>query len=158
MHLSVQQLISSGGYLSFGTLPPVGHGEFVTVPVEVLQELPLLFTNGTKQVGYWTLTIDAVTWDNQNNSQPFQAVVDSGNGLNYLPSDISVKVNAAFDPQGKLESTTGYYIVECTATPPASFGIQIGGHMFSIDSADMIWRDSTGTCYSRCVLSNPLGF
>ena len=145
-----------GGYLSFGTLPPVAYGDFVAVPVEVLRGLPLLFTNGTKQIGYWALTIDAVTWDKQNNSQPFQAVVDSGNGLNYLPSDISIKVNAAFEPPGKLDSTTGYYIVNCNATTPASFGIQIGGNMFNIDSADMIWRDSTGTCYSRCVITNLL--
>jgi hypothetical protein len=147
--MSAQQLIFLGGYLSFGTLPPVSHGDFVTVPVEELQDLPLIWSNGTKQIAYWTLTIDAVTWDNQNNNQPFQAVVDSGNGLNFLPSKIAVQVNAAFNPPGKLDSSTGYYSVKCDATAPASFGLQIGGQVFSIDSADMIWRDSAGDCFSR---------
>ena len=135
--------------MSFETLPPVPHGEFVSVAVEELKGLPLLFTNGTKHIAYWVLTVDAVTWDNTTNSTPFQAVVDSGNSLNYLPQDIYEKVNAAFDPPGKLDSSTGWYSVDCSATPPANFSIQIGGQMFAIDSADMIWRDTSGKCWSR---------
>ena len=135
--------------MSFGRLPPVAHSAFITVPVEVLKGIPLLFTNGTKQISYWTLTVEAVTWDNETNSQPFQAVVDSGNSENFLPDDIAAKVNAAFDPPGKLSSELGQYLLDCAASPPASFGIQVGGQMFNIDSADMIWRDTNGTCWSR---------
>jgi hypothetical protein len=125
----------------------VPHGEFVTVPVEDLKGLPSIFTNGTKQIAYWTLTVDAVTWGNETNNQPFQAVVDSGNFANFLPSDIADKVNAAFNPPGK-KTSEGYYAVDCDATPPASFGVQIGGQMFTIDSADMIIRYSSEICLS----------
>jgi hypothetical protein len=145
----MHQLTFSGGYLAFGTLPPVSHGDFVTVPVEITQDLPLIWSNGTKQIAYWTLTIDAVTWGSQKNSQPFQAVVDSGNGINYVPQEIAVKFNAAFNPPGKLDPSTGFWMVNCNATPPASLGLQIGGHVFDIDTADMIFRDSAGDCFSR---------
>ena len=142
-------LTYSRGYLTLGTLPPVAHGEFVTVPVEELKGLPLSLTNGTKQIAYWVTTVEAVTWDNDTYSQPFQAVVDSGNSLNYLPEDVYVKVNAAFDPPGKLDPLKDWFTVHCSATPPANFSIQIGGQVFTIDGADMIWRDTSGKCWSR---------
>jgi hypothetical protein len=144
----IHQLIFAGGYLAFGTLPPVDHGDFVTVPVEILKPLPLIFTNGTQTFAYWTITVDAVTWEDTNNSQSFQAVVDSGNGINYLPQDIAAKFNAAFDPPGKLNTTTGDWDVNCNATPPDDFAIQIGGQSFSINSADLIMQNSAGECYS----------
>ena len=152
MQAAILQLTVAGGYLAFGTLPPVSYGDFVTVPVEITKDAPLLYTNGTKQITYWTLTVDGVTWDGQNSSTPFQAVVDSGNGINYVPEDVAVKFNAAFDPPGKLDPITGWWIVNCDATAPANLGLEIGGTVFEIDAKDKIFRNSTGTCFSRCVI------
>lgn len=135
--------------MAFGTLPPISHGDFVTVPVEILQGLPSYWTQGKKQIGYWTLSIDAVSWAGQNDSQPVQGVVDSGNGLNYFPTATAEKINAAFDPPAKLIPNTPYFSVHCNATPPANFGLQIGGQVFNIDGADMISQQSPGECVSR---------
>ena len=138
-----------GGYLTFGTLPPVAHGQWITAPVEITKTIPLSFTNGTAQISEWTLTVQAVTWDGQTHSTPFQAVVDSGNWQNIFPEAIATKVNAKFDPPaGDLDRVSGYYPVKCDAIPPADLGVQIGGKTISINSKDMIWRDWSGQCYS----------
>lgn len=94
--------------------------------------------------------MDAVTWNGKTVSKPFQAVVDTANWLNVLPEEIASEINAAFDPPAKPTKGLGqsYYTVACNATPPASHGLQIGGYMFTIDPADMIYRDYTGQCYS----------
>ena len=108
-----------------------------------------MLSNGTNQTTYWATKIDATTWGNETSSQTYQAVVDSGGFANYLPADIANKVNALFDPPGKLNGETGFYDVDCTASPPANVGIQIGGQMFNIDSADLIFRLSEEGCMSR---------
>lgn len=117
--------------------------------MEVTKTIPLSFTNGVEEITEWTLTVEAVTWAGETNSTPFQAVVDSGNWLNIFPKEEADTVNAAFSPPAQYNETLTVYTVDCDATPPANFGVQIGGVMFEIDSADMIWRDAFGMCYSR---------
>ena len=127
----------------------MSHGDFITVHVEVTKAVPASFTNGTGKISEWTLTVEAVQWNGQTKTAPFQAVVDTGNWLNVIPEPLATKINAEFDPPaGAFDTVSGYYPVKCDATPPSNIGIQINGHMFSIDSRDMIWRDWDGQCYS----------
>ena len=143
----------AGGYLGFAALPSVAHGPFVTAPVEITKTIPTSFTNDTRKITFWTTTVEAAFWADATYEEPFQVVVDSGNWQNILPEAAANKINAAFDPPAvpHLSASLGnetYYKVDCDATPPAGFGIQIAGKTFQIDPADMIWRDDSGTCYS----------
>lgn len=143
--------------MSLGTLPPVAHGEFVTLPVEVTKGIPSSFTNGSGIISEWTVSVQAVTWDGETDGTPFQAVVDTGNWLNSLPEHLATKINAKFDPPaGDFDTVLGYYPVACNATPPANFGIQFAGQMFSVNSKDMIWRDFSGKCYSSVTATIPV--
>jgi hypothetical protein len=127
----------------------VSYGDWVTAPVEVTKAIPPSFTNGTGKISEWTLTIEAVKWEVQTNSTPFQAVVDTGNWMNVFPEPLATKINAQFDPPaGAFDKVSGYYPVNCDATPPSNLGVQINGKTLSVNSKDMIWRDFSGKCYS----------
>ena len=105
--LSSRKLTQPGGYISFGTMPPVAHsGEFVTTPVEIPKTIPAAFTNGTKKITEWTLTVEATTWNNNTDSTPYQAVVDSGNYFFVLPSHLAAKINADFDTARQVNQRT----------------------------------------------------
>ena len=146
-------LTVSGGYLGFGTLPPVPHGEFASTPVEITEGIPKHFTNGTRRISEWSLTVQGLKWSDKTSTTPFQAVVDTANWLNMFSKDIADKINADFNPPAKYEGSL--YTVACNATPPSDFGMQIGGTMFSVDPVDMIWRDASGTCYSSIAAAVP---
>ncbi|KAK5168406.1 uncharacterized protein LTR77_006976 [Saxophila tyrrhenica] len=145
---SLGQETGKGGYLSFGTLSPVDHGPFITVPNEVTKAIPRSFTDGKRKISFWTVTVQSVSWDDKTGSKPFQAIIDSGNWANVLPPKLASRINAAFEPPGKLDKKSGYFKVDCDATPPADVKFEIGNQKFSINSADMIWRDWDGSCYS----------
>ena len=133
-------------------MPPVPHEEFAVVPVEVTEGIPKTFTNGTKRISEWSITVQGVQWDDQS-SDSFQAVVDTANWVNVFPKSLSDKINADFDPPAEYAGY--YYTVECNAKPPANFGMKIGGTMFSVNPVDMIWRDASETCYSSIATLAP---
>ena len=69
--------------------------------------------------------------------------------MNVFPEPLATKINAQFDPPaGAFDKASGYYPVNCDATPPSNLGVRINGKMLSVDSKDMIWRDFSGKCYS----------
>ncbi|KAK3699771.1 hypothetical protein LTR37_016280 [Vermiconidia calcicola] len=154
------QEIGHGGYVSFGTLPPVAHSpDFVSIPVEITKTIPASFTNGTKKITEWTLTVQSVTWNGTTYSQSYQAVVDSGNFYFIVPSDLAKGINSAFSPPAIYEPDGPLgplYSVQCNATPPTDVGFQLGGRMLSIDSSDLIYRDWSGKCYSTVAPTVPL--
>lgn len=143
-----------GGYLGLGALPPVNHSSnFATAPVEITEGIPLLFTNGNREITEWTLSVDGVTWGHGDNSSHstystrFQAVVDSGNYMNQLPVEIADAVHKAYDPPAKFDSRTGQYAIQCNATPP-SLGITIGGQIFHHRPEDLVLQFPNGSCVS----------
>jgi hypothetical protein len=147
-----------GGYLALGGLPPVAHSStFAKANVEITNTIPASFTNGTKEITEWTLTVDSITYGgNQShvtNSTPFQAVVDSGNPFNILPLEMADAVNKAFTPPAvtataaNIGSGQGLYIVQCDAVPP-TFGVTIGGQTFHHNGRDLILPYGNNTCIS----------
>ena len=107
-------------------------------PIEVTKGIPESFMNGTGKISEWTLIVGAVAWDTATNSSAFQAVVDTANWLNVFPEPLATQINSQFNsPAGELNKL-GYYTVDCDATPPSNFGIQLNSEMFSVNSADMI--------------------
>ncbi|KAF7548856.1 hypothetical protein G7Z17_g6797 [Cylindrodendrum hubeiense] len=145
-----------GGWLGLGELPPVAHSnDWAIAPIEVTKGLPDVYTGGIDQITLMTLSVDSITWGSRSktssrttNSTSFQAVVDSGNQMNMVPQEVADEINAQFDPPAVYNEEAGIYVVDCNAKSPA-LGIEIDGHTFWHQSADMIIQDaSTGFCYS----------
>ena len=147
---------SPGGFIGLGKIPPVQYSSnWAKTPVEITDTIPALFTNGTKQITEWTLTIEALYWGDagSSNSQkysqktPFQAVVDSGQAANVLPKSIVDDIHSKFNPPVKFNSATEVYEVACDASAP-SFGIKVGGQIFYLQTDDLIVRLPDGSCMS----------
>lgn len=145
-----------GGWFGLGELPPVSHSDdWAVAPIEVTEGLPDVLTGGMRQITLMTLTVDGITWGSGSstnssitNSTSFQAVVDTGNQLNLIPTAIAEAVNKAFNPPGVFDAESHVYIVDCNATTP-DFGIILDGQTFWHRSPeDLIYRHVSGFCYS----------
>jgi hypothetical protein len=133
---------SFGGYLSFGELPPFKHDDnWATVPVEIMNNIPLNFTSYKRTPSYWATTVPSAGWGEKgNSSEPFQAFFDSGNFLSYVPGRIADPVNKLFDPPAVYNEDIAVYIVDCNAKAPDSFTFEIGGQVFAHNPADLIYQ------------------
>ncbi|KAJ0108749.1 acid protease [Diaporthe amygdali] len=144
-----------GGWLGLGELPPVAHSDvWATKPIEVTEGLPDVLTGRVRQITLMTLTVDGITWGSSpstgshtTNSTAFQAVVDTGNHLNLLPTTIAEAVNNAFSPPGVFDADSRVYNVHCNATPP-EFGVVLDGKTFWHQNEDLIYRRVDGPCFS----------
>ncbi|KAL6237491.1 hypothetical protein BDW75DRAFT_228677 [Aspergillus navahoensis] len=144
-----------GGYLSLGELPPVEHNDsWAVAPVEIMNNIPLNFTSYKRTRSYWALTLSASLGSNSTRSNssvvsaPFQAFLDSGNPLSYIPSQIADPLNNRFSPPGVYNKTLQAYVVDCNAKAPASFSLEIDGQTFTHDPADLIYQTGEGICIS----------
>lgn len=150
-----------GGYLTLGGLPPVKHSpHFAVAPVELTKGIPLNYTSGNRVRSYWSMTISGATYGSASspnnrttNSTPFQAFLDVGNNLNFLPSEIAESVNSLFSPPAKFDVEAEAYIVDCSAKAPA-FGLKIANQTFFHNGADLIYRLPEGICVSAIANSD----
>jgi hypothetical protein len=139
---------------------PVDHSpHFSTVPVEITDNIPLWYTSGKSVRSYWSTTVKNVIYGSSSsdksttNSTSFQAFVDSGNYISYLPQEIIEPVNALFSPPATYDSASGVYIVDCSAEAP-EFGNTLGDQTFYHDDSDLIYQISGGYCISALASSN----
>jgi aspergillopepsin I len=96
----------------------------------------------------WGLKLFLITCTSQNPIQhEVEYIVDSGTTLNYVPTKVANKINAAFSPATVYSSTDGAYVVSCTSKPPA-VSIDIAGTLFTTNPLDMILDAGEGTCVS----------
>lgn len=113
----------SGGYLSFGGLPPVSvDGDFVSTPIE------LYIDPGSPNLTaptFYTITPDAIVHGSSSESNLGQYIVDSGTTLVYAPTSVAKGVALGFNPPGVYSAYYGGYVVDCNAEAPP-FGITIG--------------------------------
>ncbi|OJJ50737.1 hypothetical protein ASPZODRAFT_54773 [Penicilliopsis zonata CBS 506.65] len=145
-----------GGYLSLGELPPVAHSpNFSVVPVEVTENIPLNFTSGKRVRSYWSISISGATYGPASNgsdsddsssssslttnSTSFQAFVDSGNYVSFLPAAIVDPINKMFSPPATYDASLSAWVVDCAATAP-TFGLQIGNQTFFHNGSDLIYQ------------------
>ncbi|KAJ5102762.1 hypothetical protein N7532_003291 [Penicillium argentinense] len=160
-HTPQNEPTSFGGYLTLGGLPPVAHSEgFSSVPVEILEDLPVAFTSGEKVRSYWATTVSGASYGSSAgnmaaNETSFQAFVDSGNYMQYLPAAIVEPVNAMFSPPAIYNNKTQAYVVECDALAP-EFGLKIGNQTFFHNGEDLIYRISNETCVSSLASSESI--
>ncbi|CAO2652329.1 Nn.00g006120.m01.CDS01 [Neocucurbitaria sp. VM-36] len=144
-----------GGWFGLGELPPVAFADdWAIKPIEVTEGLPEVLTGGERLISLMTMTVDGVTWRNSSlnstitNTTAFQAVVDTGNHMNLLPTVIAEAINNAFNPPGVFDESSSVYVVDCNCTTP-ELGIILDGHTFWHQRPeDLIYRDISGVCYS----------
>jgi hypothetical protein len=150
-----------GGTLTLGALPNItDNPTFATAPVEIMAVIPPLFTNNTPQKSYWALTVTLTTHGSATNTTPFQAIVDTGNFLNYIPGALALTINNAFSPPATRNAdfeANGQYDVACNATPPR-FGLQFGNNVtVFMDPRDMVVQNADGSCGSSVADADQLG-
>ncbi|KAL8819645.1 MAG: hypothetical protein Q9223_001965 [Gallowayella weberi] len=143
----------TGGLLALGGLPPVNHSSaFACTPIKMTSSRhSQTGINGTTidppQFKYYAITVEGVQAGTPFDNDSFDAHVDSGTSLIYLPEDTADAYNKLFDPPAKHNYSSGQYNVPCTAKPPA-LGIKIGGQTFQINPVDLIVHAADGTCFS----------
>lgn len=157
-HTPQNQSTSFGGYLTLGGLPPVNHSShFSTVPVEITENIPLWYTSGKSVRSYWSTTVNNITYGASSNNltthtTSFQAFVDSGNYISYLPPAVVEPINALFSPPATYDSDLGLYVVDCSAKAP-EFGLSLGDQTFYHDGSDLIYQTAEGVCVSNLASS-----
>lgn len=133
------------GYLAFGGVPDIAFTQNFT-------STPIIITNidgYPKGTDFYTINIvniqlNGVAIASSGGSGP-EYIVDSGTTLNYVPTSVANKINAAYSPAAKYNDTAGAYTVSCTAKAPA-VSIDIGGTLFPINPLDMILDNGDTTC------------
>ncbi|KAJ5368259.1 uncharacterized protein N7496_008019 [Penicillium cataractarum] len=156
-HTPQNESTAFGGYLTLGGLPPVNHSEFTTVPVEFTKNIPLNYTSGKRARTYWSTTLTGGIYGSSMNNlttnlTPFQAFIDSGNYISFLPSAIVDSVNSLFSPPATYDAASGMYIVDCSAKAP-QFGLIINNATFWHNGEDLIYQTSEGVCVSSLASS-----
>ncbi|KZP11138.1 acid protease [Athelia psychrophila] len=129
------------GYLAFGGIAPVNTTDSaVTVPVQGSSISP----SGNK-TGYFFYTVDIGEYIFPGSTAKGlgltgagkQAILDTGNTLNYVPTNLAKAYNAQFSPPAKFVEDEDMYYVACNATVP-KFDVVIGGKTFTVDAKDQI--------------------
>ncbi|KAL8682595.1 MAG: hypothetical protein Q9186_001368 [Xanthomendoza sp. 1 TL-2023] len=148
----------TGGLLALGGLPPVNHSSvFACTPIKTTaSRRSHTGVNATTidppQFKYYSITVDGVKAGTPFDNDTFDAHVDSGTTLVYLPEETADAYNKLFDPPAVHDYSAGQYNVRCTAKPPA-LGIKIGGQTFQINPVDLIIRAADGSCFSGITAS-----
>jgi hypothetical protein len=151
----------SGGILCLSTLPNITYKPtFAVVPVEIMADIPPLFTNNIPQKSYWALTVSSTTYATSTNHTPFQAIVDCGSFFNYLPAALALAVNNAFSPPAARNAdfeANGLYDVACNSTAPR-FGLEFSNNVtVFMDPLDMIVQNADGSCESTVADADQIG-
>lgn len=96
------------GQLALGGLPTIDFDQdFTTVPSEKfpLSNIPAAQT----EYSYYTTTPDGIVINGESKSTNWPAIIDTGTTLAFVPNDIAVLINAAFDPPSKYIESVGYF-------------------------------------------------
>lgn len=130
-----------GGYIAFGGIPPVSGtiGSFFDTPIlihEYFAYPPLEAVNRS----FYSILPDAYVYESNASvittyPTTYDAIVDSGTTLLYVPTAVANGFIASFNPPATLYE--GYYYYPCDATAPY-FGVKIAGETFNINPADLI--------------------
>ena len=148
------------GQLALGGLPTIGFNhDFTSTPLEIIEITPHPIE--AKKYSYYTIKPEGVVLDGQAKSTKFNAIVDSGTTLVYLPTALAEDINAAFNPPSVYDASAGVFENDCNATPP-SFSINIGGTDFKISGHELLLKGTlgydptTGGCVSRNLFHSSL--
>ncbi|KAE8353079.1 aspartic peptidase domain-containing protein [Aspergillus coremiiformis] len=165
-HTTRNRTSTFGGYLGLGELPPVERkGEFTTVPVEIMNNIPANFTSNKRQRAYWAFTVKGVEYGTAAEAEndtlttddnPWQVFVDTGNDFSILPAAVVDPVNARFSPPAVWKEDLNIYVVDCDAQAPV-FGVKIGDQTFYHAPEDLIYDMGHGICASALVASEKVG-
>ena len=159
---------ATGGTFAVGGLPQnVAYtNNFATSPFQVLtMEDDVVPSASTKpQYQFYTITIQGFEilgarytyYSHGANPNPAappnaagneQVIVDSGTSLLYVASEIAYIANELFSPSAQFDEESGIYFVACNAVTP-TFGVNINGQTFFINSQDLVIDAGDGSCVS----------
>jgi hypothetical protein len=135
------------GYLAFGGVPDIAFTQnFTSTPI-----LITTIEGYPDSYDFYTINIVSIELNGvaiaSSGGSAVEYIVDSGTTLNYVPTKVANKINAAVSPAAVYSSTDGAYVVSCTSKPPA-VSIDIAGTLFTINPLDMILDAGDGTCIS----------
>ena len=105
------------GQLALGGLPTITFDhDFTSTPLEIIEITP--HTIEATKYSYYTIKPSGLGLDGESKSTTFNAIVDSGTTLVYLPTELAEDINAAFDPPSIYIEDEGIFENYCDATPP----------------------------------------
>ena len=96
------------GQLALGGLPSgFDESDFTTVPSEKfpLSNIPAAKT----EYSYYTTTPDGIVIDGDSTNTNWPAIIDTGTTLAFVPNDVAVAINAAYDPPSRYNAAVGYF-------------------------------------------------
>ncbi|EMC91921.1 hypothetical protein BAUCODRAFT_134676 [Baudoinia panamericana UAMH 10762] len=159
-----------GGQLALGGLPTIPFDQtFTSTPLQIVDLTD--DANAAQNFSFYTIVPDGFLLSGQQQTYRgyrnvsespatnYDAIVDSGTTLMYLPNNIAQAVNALFDPPSVYIEEEGVFENYCDATPP-TFAIRINGTDFYINSAEMLLTGAGGqdTYTGGCITGVQPGF
>ncbi|KAL5335209.1 aspartic peptidase domain-containing protein [Aspergillus crustosus] len=128
----------SAGQMVLGGIPDVTlTSNWTTVPAEFYADAEFRGPNGTRQRSYWATTVQALHYGDDEYTTSYQAIVDSGAPMTYVPRAVAEAFNDAFSPSATWNSVQQGYIVDCDASPP-DFALTLNGTRFDHNPTDLI--------------------
>jgi hypothetical protein len=153
------KITGHGGYLGLGEIVPAARSrKWARTPVVPLPQIPAAVAGN--KTAYWALEVKSVQYGAGCNSTKvvglggtqkldwnftsFNAILDNGNPLTFLPHKVSEAINAHSLLQLYKLRTVAIWMADCNATVPA-FGVGIDNQIFWHDPRDMIYNNGDGT-------------
>ncbi|KAK6951893.1 hypothetical protein Daesc_006418 [Daldinia eschscholtzii] len=135
-------------YISFGGVPPVKTGEYVTVPIQ-----KGTFNEKTDYF-FYEVAVDSISWNSSTISQEAtnlpHMIVDSATTINLFPLNVATAINNAFTPAGKQQEGGLVWSVACDAVPP-TLNIVIGGKAIRTSPGSMTINETASDGSVQCV-------
>ncbi|KAI1805400.1 acid protease [Daldinia bambusicola] len=135
-------------YISFGGVPPVKTGEYVTVPIEKGK------FNGKTDYFFYEVAVDSIVWNSSTVAQEAtdipHMVVDSATTINLFPLNVATDINKAFKPAAKRQQGSSIWTVECDAVPP-TLDIVIGGKAIRTSPRSMVIKETADDGSVQCL-------
>lgn len=140
--LAIERGEQLGGLLALGGLPPIQHSPyFACAPFQKR----IVRGQANTAYEYYYIALDGLTYGNHTEKVDFQADIDSGTSLIFLPSETAYTINKLFDPPAFIDGARGEFVVNCAAKAPR-FGISIAGHTFYVNPQDLVIKTEDGDC------------
>ncbi len=138
------------GYLALGGVPDIAFTQnFTSTPIIITS-----IEGYPDSYDFYTININSIYLKgaaiSKSGGSSYEYIVDSGTTLNYVPTAVATKINAAYSPAATYSSTYGAYVVSCTATAPA-VSIDIAGTQFPINPLDMILQTTDDNGKTICI-------
>ena len=151
---------TKGGYLALGGLPPVKpSGPWAKTPI-LISTSKSHNPKFSRELAFYTVEVDSYQLaktggqlEASKNGKKTKVILDTGTTLAIFPDAVAKELAASFDPPAQFSKDDGVYWTKCDAQVP-KFGIEIGGQVFNIHPADLLYHGDgfTNSTTNECVV------